>query len=177
MAETFSRQTPDRTLLGKALKYQAQVEAEQRDYDKARAHVEEALGVSRGLADRKQEGDALLVLAEIQIKQADLTGAADSISRVLAIADERDDDDLRFYALLDRADIWMKYCNVPNLNSLSDLPSVNAAYSDCLQKADLAVRDYNKPARWRAGKVGPGSPARWMPSSSAPKCGRNSRAR
>jgi tetratricopeptide (TPR) repeat protein len=153
MAETFSRQTPDRTLLAKALKYQALVEAEQRDYDKARAHVEEALSVSRGLADKKQEGDALLVLAQIQIKQADLTGAADSISRVLVIADERDDDELRFYALFDRPDIWLKSCDVAIPNQFSDLPPLHAAFGDCLHKADLAVRDYTQ-AREVASRQG-----------------------
>src|SRR5919201_238381 len=153
MAETFSRQTPDRTLLAKSLKYQALVEAEQRDYGKARAHVEEALSVSRGLADKKQEGDALLVLAEIQIKQADLTAAADSISRVLVIADERDDDELRFYALFDRPDIWLKSCDVAIPNQFSDLPPLHAAFGDCLHKADLAVRDYTQ-AREVASRQG-----------------------
>jgi tetratricopeptide (TPR) repeat protein len=144
MAETFARQTTDRALLAKALKWQAQIEADQRDYDKARAHVEEALGVSRGLADKKQEGDALLVLAEIQVKQADLTGAADSINRVMIIADERDDDELRFYALFDRPDIWMKSCDVAIPSSPSELPAVIAAFRDCLHKIDLTVRDYTQ---------------------------------
>src|SRR5262249_39226064 len=136
-------------------------EAEQRDYDKARAHAEEALGVSRGLADEKQEGDALLVLSLIQSKQADLTGAADTISRVLVIADERDDDEVRFYAVFDRADISMKSCNVPNPNSVSDLPALNAAFRDCLQKVDLAVRDYTQ-AREVARRQGWAGLARQM---------------
>jgi tetratricopeptide (TPR) repeat protein len=144
MAETFSRQTPDQTLLVKALKWQAQIEADQRDYDKARAHVEEALAVSRGLADKKQEGDSLLVLAQIQVKQADLTGAADSINRVMTIADERGDDELRFYALFDRTDIWMKSCDVATPTKVSDLPPVIAAFRDCLNKIDLTVRDYTQ---------------------------------
>jgi tetratricopeptide (TPR) repeat protein len=138
---------------GKVPRYQALVEAEQRDYDKARAHVEEALSVSRGLADKKQEGDALLVLAQIQIKQADLTGAADSISRVLVIADERDDDELRFYALFDRPDIWLKSCDVAIPNQFSDLPPLHAAFGDCLHKDDLAVRDYTQ-AREVASRQG-----------------------
>jgi hypothetical protein len=50
-------------------------------------------------------GDVLLLLAEIRVKLADFAGAADSINQALTIADERGDDELRFYALLDRADI------------------------------------------------------------------------
>src|SRR5262249_1414194 len=117
--------------------------------------------VSRDLADRKQEGDALLVLALIQIKQADLTGAADSISRVLVIADERDDDELRFYALFNRPDIWMKSCDVATPSKLSDLPPLTAAFQDCLHKVDLAVRDYMQ-AREVASRQGWASLARQM---------------
>ena len=161
MAETFSRQTPDRELLVKALKWQAQIETNQRDYAKARAHVEEALGVSRSLADRKQEGDTLLVLAQIQLKQADLTGAADSINRAMIIADERGDDELRFYALFDRTDIWMKSCDVAPPGSASELPTVIAAFRDCLHKIDLAVRDYTQ-AREAATRQGWAGLAREM---------------
>jgi hypothetical protein len=86
-------------------------------------------------------GDALLVLAEVQLKQNDIAGAADSIDQAMIIADERGDDELRFYALLDRTDIWMKSCDAAR-------PS-----NECLHKIDLAVRDYTQ-ARAAATRLG-----------------------
>jgi len=141
MAETFARQAADNTLLARALKTQAQAESGQRDYDKAREHAEEALGLSRRLTDKKLFGDALLVLAEIQVKLADFAGAADSINQAMIVADERGDDALRFYALLGRTDIWMSFCDAAR-------PS-----NDCLQKIELAVRDYTQ-AREAATRLG-----------------------
>src|SRR5262249_7665431 len=72
------------------------------------------------------------VLSEVQIAQADLSGAADSLNQTMIIADELSDDELRFYAFLDRADIWMKSCDLTR-------PS-----KDCVEKIDLAVRDYTQ---------------------------------
>ena len=72
------------------------------------------------------------LLSEVQLAQADLSGAADSISQALMIADERGDDELRFYALLNRSDVWMKSCDLARLSK------------DCLPKIDLAVRDYTE---------------------------------
>jgi tetratricopeptide (TPR) repeat protein len=161
MAETFSRQAPDRALLVKALKWQAQIETDQRDYGKARAHIEEALGVSRGLADKKQEGDALLILAQIQTKQADIAGAAESVNQAMIIADQSGDDELRFYALFERTDIWMKSCDVAPPSSVSELPTLIAAFRDCLHKIDLTVRDYTQ-AREAATRQGWAGLAREM---------------
>jgi tetratricopeptide (TPR) repeat protein len=59
MAESFAHQALDRALIARALKNQAQVESSQRDYDKAREHEEEALGMSRGLADKTLFGTCL----------------------------------------------------------------------------------------------------------------------
>lgn len=143
MAETFARQAADRALIARALKNQAQVESSQRDYDKAREHAEEALGLSRGLADKKVSGDVLVVLAEIQVKLADFAGAADSIDLAMIIADERGDDALRFYALLERADIWM---------TMGACDTVRPS-NDCLQKIELSQRDYTL-AREAATRLG-----------------------
>src|SRR5262245_55750181 len=143
MAEAFAREIADATLLAKALKAQAQVEDSQRDYGKAREHSAEAVRLSRGLPDKKLVGDALLVLAEIQIKLADFAGAADNINRAVSVADESGDDALRFYALLDRADVWMTmgFCDATR-------PTEN-----CLQQVDRALRDYAQ-ARAVATRLG-----------------------
>jgi tetratricopeptide (TPR) repeat protein len=142
MAETFARQAADRALLARALRSQARVESSQRDYGKAREHAEEALGLSRGLTDKKLLGDLLLVLAEIRVKLADLSGGADSVNQAIIIADERGDDELRFYALLERADIW-------TMGSCDAFPPSN----DCLQKIELSQRDYTQ-AREAATRLG-----------------------
>jgi CHAT domain-containing protein len=143
MAEAFAREIADNTLLAKALKAQAQVEESQRDYGKAREHATEAVRLSRGLPDKKLFGDALLVLGEIQIKLADFAGAADNINQAVTIADESGDDALRFYALDDRADIWMTmgFCDAVR-------PTEN-----CLQQIDRALRDYAQ-AREAATRLG-----------------------
>src|SRR5262249_14166263 len=59
-AEILARRAGKPALLARALKLQAQVESNQRDYgnarthaEKARAHAEQALGVSQGLDDKK----------------------------------------------------------------------------------------------------------------------------
>jgi tetratricopeptide (TPR) repeat protein len=151
IAETFARRAADPTLLAKALKTQAQAESSQRDYVRARAHAEEALGLSRGLTDKKLLGDVLLVLAEIQGKLADLAGAADSVNQAMTIADEGGDDALRFYALLERADIWM---------IMGSCDAVSPG-NDCLGKIELAQRDYTQ-ARVAATRLGWGGLAREM---------------
>jgi CHAT domain-containing protein len=142
-AEGFARQADDGMLIAKALKGQAQAESGQRLYDPAREHVDQALRLSRGLADKKVFGDALLVLAEIQLKLADFSGAAASVNQAMTIADERHDDALRLYALLDRADIWytMGRCDPDRLSSR------------CVQQLDLAVQDYRR-ARETAARLG-----------------------
>ena len=151
MAETFARQAADPALLARALRNQARVESSQRDYGKAREHSEEALGLSRGLTDKKLLGDLFVVLAEIQVKLADLSGAADSVNQAIIIADERDDDELRFYALLERADIWM------TMGSCDAIRPSN----DCLQKIELSQRDYTQ-AREAAVRLGWAGLAREM---------------
>jgi len=132
MAENVARQAADPTLIARALKVQAQIDSSQRDYGRALAHIEEALALLRPLPDRKLFGDALLVLADIQVKLADFAGAADSVSQAMTIADERQDDVLRFYALLDRGSIWMAmgFCDAVRPTDR------------CLQQIDLALKDY-----------------------------------
>ena len=132
MAENVARQAADPTLIARALKVQAQIDSSQRDYGRALAHIEEALALLRPLPDRKLFGDALLVLADIQVKLADFAGAADSVSQAMTIADERQDDGLRFYALLDRGSIWMAmgFCDAVRPTDR------------CLQQIDLALKDY-----------------------------------
>jgi hypothetical protein len=151
MAETFARQAADRALLSRALRNQARVESSQRDYGKAREHAEEALGLSRGLTDKKLLGDLLVDLAEIQVRLADLSGAADGVNQAIIIADERGDDELRFYALLERADIWM------TMGSCDAIRPSN----DCLQKIELSQRDYAQ-AREAATRLGWAGLAREM---------------
>jgi hypothetical protein len=99
--------------------------------------------MSRGLADKKLFGDVLVVLAEIQVKLTDFAGAADSINLAMTIADERGDDALRFYALLERADIWM---------TMGSCDTVRPS-NDCLQKIELSQRDYTL-AREAATRLG-----------------------
>jgi CHAT domain-containing protein len=142
-AETLARQAADTTLLARALKLQAQVEISLLELDKAREHAEVAIGLSRPLTDKKTLGDVLLLLAEIRVKVGDYAGAADSINQAMAIADERGDDELRFYALLDRADIWriMGSCDPARMSN------------DCAQRFDLAIRDYGQ-ARETAVRLG-----------------------
>ena len=96
-------------------------------------------------------GDLFVVLAEIQVKLADLSGAADSVNQAIIIADERDDDELRFYALLERADIWM---------TMGSCDAIRPS-DDCLQKIELSQRDYTQ-AREAAVRLGWAGLAREM---------------
>ena len=151
LAENLARQAADPSLIARALKTQAQIESSQRDYGRGLAHAEEALALLRPLPDRKLFADALLVLGDIQVKLADFAGAADSVSQAMTIADERQDDGLRFYALLDRGSIWMAmgFCDAVR-------PTER-----CLQQIDLALKDYAE-GRATATRLGWAGLARQM---------------
>jgi tetratricopeptide (TPR) repeat protein len=130
MAETFARHVADPTLIARALRTQALVESSQRDYGRAREHAEAALALSRTLPDKKLFGDVLLVLAGIQVALGDFAAAADGIKQAMTIAEERGDDEQRFYVLLERAGMGTGSCDAAH-------PTER-----CLQQIELALQDY-----------------------------------
>jgi tetratricopeptide (TPR) repeat protein len=130
MAETFARHVADPTLIARALRTQAMVESSQRDYGRAREHAEAALALSRALPDKKLFGDVLLVLVGIQVGLSDFAAAADGIKQAMTIAEERGDDEQRFYVLLERAGMGTGSCDAAH-------PTER-----CLQQIELALQDY-----------------------------------
>jgi len=78
------------------------------DYRSAANAVDEAIRVAAGLPDRRTLARAIELKSQLDVEQGDIVAGADGINRALAIYTKLNDNQARFYALLDRGDIFEK---------------------------------------------------------------------
>ncbi len=97
--------------------------------------VEQALPLAKELDNRSYFFETWDLLAQIQVSQGDLVGAADSMSRAFFIENAIKDDELLFYAYLDRAEIYQKF---------AEKCDYQRDFKPCLDEVERAFRDYEQ---------------------------------
>lgn len=132
-AETTARKAKHAAHQAKALIGQAQSEDGLRDYGSAERHALQAITLATALTDKTFLFDALDIQAQVNLKQGNFNAAAENLNRAFELPGIS--DELTFYALLDRGDVYLK---------IAEQCDYQRNFDACLQAVDHTKDDYRK---------------------------------